>query len=197
MLRRELESALAVTYAEAAQLVASPPDCCEAAVLQLLLDAMFLGNWLGAGQPLGRTPDFGMHLFRSAVDPINYRLCAPPMLENGQAFYVGSALYLSILAPPCGTQWASGGYAAGPAPTAAEGGASTTNTVGLAPSMRRFALLPLPLDISAATEGGAAGERGAEMDAAGLTEEEGGTAGGPGAAAFGGFGFGNIRLKWG
>ena len=192
MLRRELEGALTVTYAEAAQLVASSPDCCEAAVLQLLLDAMFLGNWLAAGQPLGRTPDFGMHLFRSAVDPINYRLCAPPMLENCQAFHVGSALYLSILAPSGGTQ-----YAAGPtAPTATEGGASTTNTVGLAPSMRRFALLPLPLDISAATEGGSAGERGAEMDAAGLAEEEG-AAGNPGAAAFGGFGFGNIRLKWG
>ena len=161
-------------------------------MLQLLLDAMFLSTWLGRGT------DFGMPVLRGSVDPINYRLCAPPMLENCQAFYGGSALYLSILAPSGGSQWgaASGqGAAANPAPVAAESGVSTTNTVGLAPSMRRFALLPLPIDVSVGAEGGAGG-REAEVEGGGLGGEEEGMAVGGGGGGLG-FGFGGIRLKWG
>ena len=191
MLRHELQEALSVTYTEVSQLVTSSPGCCEAAVLQLLLDAMFLSTWLGAGKSSARASDYGMFVFRGAVDPINYRLCAPAMLENCQAFYAGSGLYLSILTSAASAQWGSGAEAAA-APVATEGGASTPNTVGLAPSMRRFALLPLPLDISAATEGGADMPSTTEMDAA--ADEEGSNAA-EGASSLG-FGFGNIRLKW-
>lgn len=114
---------------------AAAARACEAAQLQLLLDALFLQRWLLDSHSMGSV----VATLCELVDPINLQIYMPHLEAAASACWAACHTSLSLIFEQVGSK----------AGTASPDGAlgSTSSFIALAPKARRFEILPLPLDI--------------------------------------------------
>lgn len=151
-----------------------PAALCEAAVLQCALDHLFLHHWLqqeveeegGAGEG-AMLP--GWSAVQQQLDPINYQMYEPTLLEAVRAQSAASALILTFLLQRTGPPGKAGLPAASHARALSStgrraksmsedlshshnGGASSSssNTIPLVAAVPRFTLLPVVVEASTA-----------------------------------------------
>ncbi len=114
---------------------AAAARACEAAQLQLLLDALFLQRWLLDSNSMGSV----VATLCELVDPINLQIYMPHLEAAASACWAACHTSLSLIFEQVGSK----------AGTASPDGAlgSTSSFIALAPKARRFEILPLPLDV--------------------------------------------------
>ena len=118
---------------------------CEAAQLQLLLDALFLEKWVldSLTSTSTSTMESVVSTLTELVDPINLQIYMPHLHTAASACWAACHTSLSLIFQ----QVAPGGAASSisMSPDGALG--STSSFLALAPKARRFEILPLPLDV--------------------------------------------------
>ena len=118
-------------------------QACEAAQLQLLLDALFLQKWTTALEPQGSSSSMKSIVFTlcELVDPVNLQIYMPHLQAAASACCAACHTSLSLIFE---RTVAHGGSILSMSPNGMSGSSSTFVT--LVPKARRFELLPLPLD---------------------------------------------------
>ena len=132
---------------------------CESALLQGLLDVLFLRQWLdsqpGPHSPLTTWLSPALNALLSRIDPINYETYEPRLEEAVAAYGISCSLILSHLCQPSGTNAALGGSSLSfsrsisisrrSGPTSSED-APALNSMPLVPPVPRFTLLPVVME---------------------------------------------------
>lgn len=117
---------------------------CEAAQLQLLLDAIFLQRWVLNPQTLTSSMETVVATLCELVDPINLQFYMPHLQTAASACWAASHTSLSLIfeqaVAPGGV-----GSSISMSPDGALG--SSSSFIDLAPKARRFEILPLALDV--------------------------------------------------
>lgn len=117
---------------------------CEAAQLQLLLDAMFLQKWVLDTQTSTSSMEAVVVTLCELVDPINLQIYMPHLQTAASACWAACHTSLSLIfeqvVAPGGM-----GSSISMSPDGALG--SSSSFIALAPKARRFDILPLPLDV--------------------------------------------------
>lgn len=116
---------------------------CEAAQLQLLLDALFLQRWVLDSQTSTSSMESVVSTLCELVDPINLQIYMPHLQTAASACWVACHTSLSLIFE----QVAPGGAASSVAMSPDGALGSTSSFLALAPKARRFEILPLPLDV--------------------------------------------------
>lgn len=116
---------------------------CEAAQLQLLLDALFLQRWVLDSKTSTSSMESVVSTLCELVDPINLQIYLPHLQTAASACWAACHTSLSLIFE----QVARGGAASSitMSPDGALG--STSSFLALAPKARRFEILPLSLDV--------------------------------------------------
>ncbi|CAM9161784.1 unnamed protein product [Discosporangium mesarthrocarpum] len=119
---------------------------CEAVQMQLLLDALFLQEWLPCEIPSASVMDPIVEALSHLLDPVNLEIYMPHLKDAaascGRACHTFLSSFFSFEAPVCTL-----GATPRQAPDNFLGTSSTF--VPVAPKARRFELLPMPLDVVA------------------------------------------------
>lgn len=117
---------------------------CEAAQLQLLLDAIFLQRWVLDVQTSTSSVEMVVATLCELVDPINLQIYMPHLQAAASACWAACHTSLSLIfehaVAPGGV-----GSSVSMSPDGALG--SSSSFIALAPKARRFEILPLPLDV--------------------------------------------------
>eukprot|EP00752_Nemacystus_decipiens_P016531 g14775.t1 len=116
---------------------------CEAAQLQLLLDALFLQRWVLDPQTSTSSLESTVSTLCELVDPINLQIYMPHLQTAASACWAACHTSLSLIFQ----QVAPGGPAPSTAMSPDGALGSTSSFLALAPKARRFEILPLPLDV--------------------------------------------------
>lgn len=116
---------------------------CEAAQLQLLLDALFLQRWVLDSQTSTSSMESVVLTLCELVDPINLQIYMPHLQTAASACWAACHTSLSLIFE----QVAPGGAASSIAMSPDGALGSTSSFLALAPKARRFEILPLPLDV--------------------------------------------------
>lgn len=116
---------------------------CEAAQLQLLLDALFLQRWISDSQTSTSSMESIVLTLCELVDPINLQIYMPHLQTAASACWAACHTPLSLIFEQVAPSGASSSVAM--SPDGALG--STSSFLALAPKARRFEILPLPLDV--------------------------------------------------
>lgn len=116
---------------------------CEAAQLQLLLDALFLQRWVLDSQTSSSSMESVVSTLCDLVDPINLQIYMPHLQEAASACWAACHTSLSLIFE----QVSPGGTASSVAMSPDGAVGSTSSFLALAPKARRFEILPLPLDV--------------------------------------------------
>lgn len=119
-------------------------QACEAALLQLLLDALFLQRWVADADRFTSSMDSVVATLSEMIDPINLQIYLPHLQTAAAACWAAchtplSLIFQGVVAHCTATSGIS------MSPDGAVG--SSSSFVALVPKARRFELLPLPLDV--------------------------------------------------
>jgi hypothetical protein len=154
VLSSEVLDALAEVYHDLSMTIATMDNCTESCIVQLLMDATFLTQWIGGVSDDRSSKFFSVEAnLRRWVDPVNMELLKPHLGAVSKRFYGNNQIYLNLIISPSEPtgRWATAVEVAG-RDSEDDGDA---NILTLAPKVARFALLPIPLDF---TNGGTSGE---------------------------------------
>ena len=116
---------------------------CEAAQLQLLLDALFLQRWIFDPQEAASSMDSVVETLCDLVDPINLQIYMPHLQSAASACWAACHTSLSLVFEQSVTHGSSTSSVS-MSPDGSLG--SSSSFVSLVPKARRFEILPLPLD---------------------------------------------------
>lgn len=117
---------------------------CEAAQLQLLLDALFLQRWVADANRSTSSMDSVVETLSEMVDPINLQIYLPHLQAAAAACWAACYTSLSLIFQGVFAHCnAASGISM--SPDGAVG--SSSSFVALVPKARRFELLPLPLGV--------------------------------------------------
>ena len=119
---------------------AAAAQACEAAQLQLLLDALFLQRWLVDSHSMESI----VATLCELVDPINLQIYMPHLEAAASACWAACHTSLSLIFEQVGNNQGTASSVT-MSPDGALG--STSSFIALAPKARRFEILPLPLDV--------------------------------------------------
>ncbi|CAM9298517.1 unnamed protein product [Pylaiella littoralis] len=119
---------------------------CEAAQLQLLLDAIFLQKWVSNTQTSTSSMETVVAILCELVDPINLQIYMPHLQTAASACWAAchtslSLVFERVIAP------SSVGVGSSNSMSADGALGSYSNFFALAPKARRFEILPLSLDV--------------------------------------------------
>lgn len=116
---------------------------CEAAQLQLLLDALFLQRWVLDPEEPSCSMDSVVATLCELVDPINLQIYMPHLETAASACWAACHTSLSLIFE----QTVAYGTAASSISMSPDGSlGSSSSFISLVPKARRFEILPLPLD---------------------------------------------------
>ncbi|CAM9305254.1 unnamed protein product [Ectocarpus sp. 13 AM-2016] len=119
-------------------------QACEAAQLQLLLDALFLQKWVSDSPKSSPSMDSVVTILCDLVDPINLQIYMPHLQTAASACWAACHTPLSLIFEQA-TPSSSAPSSASVSPDGALG--SSSSFIPLAPKARRFEILPLSLDV--------------------------------------------------
>lgn len=117
-------------------------QACEAAHLQLLLDALFLQKWVSDDDSSPSTQSI-VDTLSDLMDPINLQIYLPHLERAASVCWSACYTSLSLIFEEVTTQ---GIFVSAASMTPGGAVGSSSSFVALAPKVRRFEILPLPLD---------------------------------------------------
>lgn len=138
---RDLKQALAA-LCDGPQSAAA--KACEAAQLQLLLDALFLQKWVLDSEPAASSVESTVATLCDLLDPINLQIYMPQLRTAASVCWSACHTSLSLIFEE--TSDIQGSVVAGASMTPDGAVGSSSSFVALVSKVRRFEILPLPLD---------------------------------------------------